>query len=133
MVIFPWAVYSPAITGSTTPRAARRVNLDVVCPWPPLWATPCQVTPHYLGRHSCVVWPSVAAVSHATARALSAPGVERAVPCVRCVQTWVAFCGLASIGCGPHCSGQFGTVAGPRQAKRALCAWSELGFGPVAI
>jgi hypothetical protein len=36
-------------------------------------------------------------------------------------------------GSGPRCPDLFSTVAGPHQAKRALCAWAELDFGPEAV
>jgi hypothetical protein len=34
---------------------------------------------------------------------------------------------------GPRCPGLFGAVAGPYQAKRALCAWVKLDFVPEAV
>jgi hypothetical protein len=34
----------------------RHVDLDVVCPWPPLRATPCQVVPHRSGCQLCAAW-----------------------------------------------------------------------------
>jgi hypothetical protein len=58
MGIFPRAIQSPAVTGSAMPRVARRVDLDVVYPRPPLWAMPCQAVPHRSGHQLCAAWPS---------------------------------------------------------------------------
>jgi hypothetical protein len=60
-----------------------------------------------------------AITNRATARALTAPEVERARG--RPGQLWAALPGL------------FGTVAGPRQAEHVLCAQAELGFSPEAV
>jgi hypothetical protein len=49
--MFPRAVQSPAVAGSATPHTTRHVDLNVVCPRPPLWATSCQVMPHCSGQH----------------------------------------------------------------------------------
>jgi hypothetical protein len=59
MDIFPAAIRSPAVTGSTTSRVVHHVDLDVVCPRPPLRVTPCQAAPHHWGHQLCAAWPQV--------------------------------------------------------------------------
>jgi hypothetical protein len=66
---FPWtsshvlSSHRPSLAAphcAPAPCTVHRVDLNVVCPRPPLWATPFQVVPHRLGHQLCAAWPSVA-------------------------------------------------------------------------
>jgi hypothetical protein len=71
-------------------------------------------------------------VSHATAHALSAPGLS-ALHCARAARERGLCPAASQAGSGLHCPGLFGTVARPQQAERALCMRAELSFGPEAV
>jgi hypothetical protein len=73
-----------------------------------------------------------ATTSRATAHALSVSESEpprRARAVYRRGPRLVA----GQAGGEPRCLGLYGTVAGPQQAERALCARAKLSFSPEAI
>jgi hypothetical protein len=145
---------SPPLSSSTIDRADE-LRLSVVRP-PRFDSVPGTMSGRCTEVHGCFLWtsshrssshrPSLAVPHRAptprTARRVDLDVVYlwpplRATPCHAAPhRLGRQLCGAWTSGsyrCGLRQLGRFGTVAGPWQAKRALCTQAELGFSLEAV